>query len=77
MQMPPPYWKLHDYVFEGQFGQEAKPEYYIENLIERMSEWRRVLPDWGNVFVNFGDIYNNRSFSIILNTARCLVYPVG
>ena len=59
----PPYWLKRDYGIEGQIGQEATPDAYVDSLIECMREWRRVLPPWGSVFVNIGDTYHNGSLA--------------
>ena len=55
----PPYWLKRDYGLEGQIGQEGNPQEYVENLVDAMKEWRRVLCGWGSVFVNIGDTYWN------------------
>ncbi|WP_216361418.1 DNA-methyltransferase [Candidatus Chloroploca asiatica] len=57
----PPYWRKRDYGFEGQIGQEATSEEYVEAIIAAMAEWRRVLRPSGSVFLNIGDTYWQRS----------------
>jgi len=59
----PPYWNKRDYGFDGQIGQEATPQAYVTSLIACMEDWRRVLPDWGSVFINIGDTYLRNSLA--------------
>ena len=59
----PPYWLKRDYEVAGQIGQEATPDEYVDNLLECMKEWRRVLPPWASVFINIGDTYHNGSLA--------------
>jgi DNA modification methylase len=56
----PPYWRKRDYGVEGQIGQEATVEGYVDALIECLREWRRVLRPTGSVFLNIGDTFHNR-----------------
>ncbi|WP_232326571.1 DNA methyltransferase [Microbispora sp. ATCC PTA-5024] len=49
----PPYWGLRNYC-EGQYGQEATPEAYVENLRVTFAEARRVLADDGTCWLNLG-----------------------
>lgn len=70
----PPYWRKRDYGFAGQIGQEATPQQYITNLITALREWRRILTQWGSVFINIGDTYWNRSLAGVpgrLESAAC------
>ena len=55
----PPYWRKRDYRVAGQIGQESSPQAYVNNLVDAMREWRRLLSPWGSVFVNIGDTYHN------------------
>lgn len=55
----PPYWMKRDYGIVSQIGQEATPEEYVDNLVDSMKEWRRVLCRCGSVFINIGDTYRN------------------
>ena len=61
----PPYWLKRDYGLEGQIGQEATADEYVASLISCMKEWRRLLPEWGSVFLNIGDTYHNGTLSAI------------
>lgn len=54
----PPYFRLRDYGTEGQIGQEATPEEYIEKLVLVFREVKRVLKDNGTLWINIGDSYN-------------------
>jgi DNA modification methylase len=56
----PPYWRKRDYGVEGQIGQEATYQGYVDALLECLTEWRRVLRPTGSVFLNIGDTYHNR-----------------
>lgn len=59
----PPYWLKRDYGFTRQIGQESSAQEYVESLLACMKEWRRLLPDWGSVFLNIGDTYHNGSLA--------------
>lgn len=56
----PPYWMQRDYGFEGQIGQEKKPEDYIGRLVIIYNKLRDKLKDDGLFFLNIGDKYLNR-----------------
>ncbi|HET6996986.1 MAG TPA: site-specific DNA-methyltransferase [Solirubrobacterales bacterium] len=56
----PPYWKKRDYGVEGQIGQEATYQGYVDAMVECLQEWRRVLRPTGSVFLNIGDTFHNR-----------------
>jgi DNA modification methylase len=53
----PPYYRLRDYGFKGQIGQEESPEKYIKRLVVVFREVRRVLRNDGTLWVNIGDKY--------------------
>lgn len=57
----PPYYNLRDYGAEGQIGNEASVEEYINTLVEVFREVRRVLRPDGTLWVNIGDSYATRS----------------
>jgi DNA modification methylase len=59
----PPYWRKRDYGVDGQIGLEATPAGYVESIMRCMREWRRVLTDYGSVFLNVGDTYLDRSLA--------------
>jgi DNA modification methylase len=59
----PPYWLKRDYGVAGQIGQEPTAQEFVDNLVDCMREWRRVLQPWGSVFVNIGDTYHNGSLA--------------
>ncbi len=59
----PPYWLKRDYGVTGQIGQEATAQEFVDNLVDCMKEWRRVLQPWGSVFLNIGDTYHNGSLA--------------
>lgn len=44
----PPYWKMRDYGFKEQIGQEKTPEEYIRNLLAVFRELKRILKDTGS-----------------------------
>jgi DNA modification methylase len=70
----PPYWGLRDYGNDGQLGNEATPQEFVENLCQVFDEVWRVLADDGTVWVNLGDSYNgaapNRSGANGFNDGR-------
>lgn len=53
----PPYWGLRDYDHASQIGAEQSPVQYVENLVEIMSQVRRVLRKDGTLWLNVGDGY--------------------
>ena len=53
----PPYYNLRDYGHEGQIGQEATPEEYVDHLVQVFSAARQVLRDDGLLWLNLGDSY--------------------
>ena len=53
----PPYWGLRDYGHDNQFGLEATPAQYVENMVSVFREVRRVLADDGTLWLNLGDSY--------------------
>ena len=53
----PPYWALRNYDMDGQLGQEASPEEYVDKLVEIMGEVHRVLRSDGTLWLNLGDSY--------------------
>lgn len=53
----PPYFGLRDYGTEGQYGLEASPIEYVENMRALFAELRRVLADDGTLWLNLGDSY--------------------
>lgn len=53
----PPYWLKRDYEVQGQIGQEPTADLYVSSLLECMTEWKRILPEWGSIFINIGDTY--------------------
>lgn len=61
----PPYWQKRDYGVEGQIGQEATPQAFIDAMMKCMDEWRRVLTPKGSLFVNIGDTWSGRKLAHI------------
>lgn len=61
----PPYWQKRDYGFREQIGLEETPAEFVENLVDALREWRRVLAPHGSVFLNIGDSYNGRSLASV------------
>ena len=59
----PPYYNLRDYGMEGQIGNEASVEEYLQSLVSVFREVRRVLHPNGTLWVNMGDSYATRSGS--------------
>ena len=59
----PPYWLKRDYGVSGQIGQEPTAQEFVDNLVDCMKEWRRVLQPWGSIFINIGDTYHNGSLA--------------
>jgi len=57
----PPYWQLRDYGWKGQWGLERTYEEYLNNLWTLMDELRRVIKEYGTVWVNLGDTYGTQS----------------
>ena len=62
----PPYYRQRTYNNSGLgIGQERKPEYYLEALLETLSECRRVIKPTGNIVYNVGDKYLNGSLLLL------------
>ena len=59
----PPYWQKRDYGYPGQIGQESTPHEFVMNMVDCMSEWRRVLTKSASVFINIGDSYWNKTLA--------------
>jgi DNA modification methylase len=57
----PPYFGLRDYGTPGQYGLEASPADYVENLRELFNELRRVLIGDGTLWLNIGDSYARKN----------------
>ena len=57
----PPYWGLRDYGVNGQFGLEATPDEYVENMVTVFRGVWRVLRDDGTLWLNLGDSYSGGS----------------
>jgi DNA modification methylase len=55
----PPYWGLRDYGVNGQFGLEATPDEYVDNMVTVFRGVWRVLRDDGTLWLNLGDSYAN------------------
>jgi site-specific DNA-methyltransferase (cytosine-N4-specific) len=53
----PPYYGLRDYGTEGQYGLEATPAAYVEQMRDVFAEARRVLAHDGTLWLNLGDSY--------------------
>lgn len=53
----PPYFGLRDYGVDGQYGLEASPAEYVENMRALFAELRRALADDGTLWLNLGDSY--------------------
>lgn len=53
----PPYYQLRNYGQPGQYGLEATPADYVEQMRQVFAEARRVLADDGTLWLNLGDSY--------------------
>lgn len=53
----PPYWGQRNYDADGQVGLESSPAEYVEALVSRFDEVRRVLRKDGTLWVVIGDAY--------------------
>jgi DNA modification methylase len=53
----PPYFRQRNYGIAGQWGQEHKPDEYVDHLVELFRSVRRVLSDNGTVWIVLGDSY--------------------
>lgn len=54
----PPYYSLRNYGVDGQIGQEATVELYIENLCSVLDQVYNVLAPTGTLWLNLGDTYS-------------------
>ena len=57
----PPYFWTRDYEAPGQYGLEATPQHYLDNLRPVMSEVHRVLAPHGTLWLNLADSYSQRT----------------
>lgn len=62
----PPYFALRSYHdggthYDGQIGDEALPQDFVESLIKATAEMKRVIKPTGNIWVNLGDKYSRGS----------------
>lgn len=55
----PPYYGLRDYGVDGQMGLERSPDEYVAGMVVVFREVRRVLRDYGTLWLNIGDSYHN------------------
>jgi DNA modification methylase len=55
----PPYWRQRDYGTDGQLGLEKTFEEHIDKLVEGFREMRRILRDDGQLFLNYGDKFQD------------------
>ena len=53
----PPYYKLRDYKYTEQIGQEETSKLYIKRLVKVFDEVYRVLREDGTLWINIGDTY--------------------
>lgn len=51
----PPYWQKRDYGDARQLGRETTPDAFVDELLDAMEGWKRVLKPTGSVFLNMGD----------------------
>jgi DNA modification methylase len=65
----PPYWAQRSYTddggthYAGQIGDEPTYGEFLDNLIDCMRDWVRVLKPTGSIWVNLGDKYSSQSSS--------------
>lgn len=57
----PPYFGLRDYGVDGQIGQEATPDGYVDGMVGVFREVRRVLRRDGTLWLNIGDSYARKN----------------
>lgn len=50
----PPYWRRRTFA-EGSLGSEDTSEEFVENLVNHMQDYQRVLKDTGSFYLNLGD----------------------
>lgn len=56
----PPYYKLRDYGYEKQIGQENSVQEYINNLLQVFNAVKQCLVHEGTIWVNLGDVYSHK-----------------
>jgi hypothetical protein len=57
----PPYYQVRDYGVDGQLGQEATVEQYVDNLLEVVDLTMRVVRDEGVCWLVIDDVYRDGS----------------
>ena len=60
----PPYYRLRDYEVEGQLGQEATVEEYVENLATVGDMLAPLLTPTGTYWLNIGDSYGDKGMRL-------------
>jgi DNA modification methylase len=73
----PPYWKKRDYGFENQIGQESTPEKYVDQIIDAMTAWRRILRPAASIFINVGDTYWRKSLQGVPSLIEAVARNAG
>lgn len=62
----PPYYSLRDYDNgANELGQEKTVKEYVDNLVNHLSEAKRVLKKTGSFFLNIGESYKNRQALLV------------
>lgn len=57
----PPYWQQREYAHAGSSGSELTLSAYVEGLLQVLAEVRRVLKPEGSLWLNLGDVYENKN----------------
>lgn len=60
----PPYFRARLTDVPGEIGREAHPEEYVDALVEVFKEVRRVLRPEGTVWLNLGDSFAKRTYTL-------------
>ena len=55
----PPYWNKRKYTKNPSLGEENNPNDYVSNLVNHLSDCKRVLSKQGSFFLNLGDTFLN------------------
>ena len=73
----PPYYRHRDYGVDGQLGQEATLDAYLERISEVLRELLRVTDDRGCCFFVVGDTYQARRLLLVPHRIALLAHSIG
>lgn len=61
----PPYFNKRVYTNKGELGQEKSVSEFVDNLVDHLKDYKRVLKDTGSFYLNIGDSYLDGELQLI------------